>query len=116
VEKSVEVARKEGAGILAHGCTAMGNDQVRFDVSIRSLGDFEIQARAEVAIACRSEPPPGSVSAMAARTAPVAMRGSQCACCAGVPCATRSLDTTTCPPSAPARLIQPRASSSVSAA
>lgn len=33
----VEVARKEGAKYIAHGCTAKGNDQVRFDVSINAL-------------------------------------------------------------------------------
>ncbi len=33
----VDVARKEGAEFIAHGCTAKGNDQVRFDVSIAAL-------------------------------------------------------------------------------
>ncbi|MFP4545255.1 MAG: argininosuccinate synthase [Methanomassiliicoccales archaeon] len=33
----VEVANKEGARYIAHGCTAKGNDQVRFEVSINSL-------------------------------------------------------------------------------
>jgi len=33
----VEVARKEGADAVAHGCTGKGNDQVRFDVSIAAL-------------------------------------------------------------------------------
>lgn len=33
----VDVARKEGAQSIAHGCTAKGNDQVRFDVSIGAL-------------------------------------------------------------------------------
>ncbi len=37
VKKLVEVARKEGASFIAHGCTAKGNDQVRFDVSIGAL-------------------------------------------------------------------------------
>ena len=36
-------------------------------------------------MSCRSEPPLGSVSAMAARTSPVAIRGSQRSCCSGVP-------------------------------
>ncbi|MBI3271151.1 MAG: argininosuccinate synthase [Planctomycetes bacterium] len=44
VEKCVEVARREGAGIIAHGCTGMGNDQVRFDISVRALGNFELLA------------------------------------------------------------------------
>lgn len=33
----VEVARKEGATMVAHGCTGKGNDQVRFEVSIAAL-------------------------------------------------------------------------------
>jgi len=33
----VKVAHKEGAGYVAHGCTGKGNDQVRFEVTIRSL-------------------------------------------------------------------------------
>ena len=37
VKKLVEAAESEGAGAIAHGCTAKGNDQVRFDVGIRSL-------------------------------------------------------------------------------
>jgi len=35
--KLVEVANKEGASAVAHGCTGKGNDQVRFEVTIRSL-------------------------------------------------------------------------------
>ncbi|MBQ7702402.1 MAG: argininosuccinate synthase [Candidatus Methanomethylophilaceae archaeon] len=37
VKKLVEVAQREGAKYIAHGCTAKGNDQVRFDVGIISL-------------------------------------------------------------------------------
>jgi len=33
----VEVARKEGATLVAHGCTGKGNDQVRFDLSTTGL-------------------------------------------------------------------------------
>jgi argininosuccinate synthase len=33
----VEVAAKEGATMVAHGCTGKGNDQVRFEVSIGAL-------------------------------------------------------------------------------
>lgn len=33
----VDVAKKEGAVAVAHGCTGKGNDQVRFDVSIKAL-------------------------------------------------------------------------------
>lgn len=37
VKKLVEIAHEEGAKYIAHGCTAKGNDQVRFDVGIVSL-------------------------------------------------------------------------------
>ena len=33
----VEIAQFENAGIIAHGCTGKGNDQVRIDVSARAL-------------------------------------------------------------------------------
>ncbi|WP_099223511.1 argininosuccinate synthase [Listeria costaricensis] len=36
-KKLVEVARKEGATAIAHGCTGKGNDQVRFEVAIHAL-------------------------------------------------------------------------------
>jgi len=35
--KLVEVAESEGASAVAHGCTGKGNDQVRMDVTVRSL-------------------------------------------------------------------------------
>lgn len=35
--KTVEVAEKEGATAIAHGCTGKGNDQIRFDVTMRAL-------------------------------------------------------------------------------
>jgi argininosuccinate synthase len=35
--KTVEVAEKEGASAIAHGCTGKGNDQIRFDVTMRAL-------------------------------------------------------------------------------
>ncbi|MGB9660158.1 MAG: argininosuccinate synthase [Nitrososphaerales archaeon] len=35
--KLVEVAEKEGAFAVAHGCTGKGNDQVRFEVTIKAL-------------------------------------------------------------------------------
>lgn len=38
----VEIAKKEEANILAHACTGKGNDQVRFDVTIKALaGDIK---------------------------------------------------------------------------
>ena len=43
----VEVARKEGASAVAHGCTGKGNDQVRFDVTTAALGpDLKVIAPA----------------------------------------------------------------------
>jgi argininosuccinate synthase len=40
-----ELARKLGAKAVAHGCTAAGNDQVRFEVALRTLApDLEILA------------------------------------------------------------------------
>jgi len=45
VAKMVEIAEKENATGLAHGCTGKGNDQVRFDVTIGSLApDLKIIA------------------------------------------------------------------------
>ena len=35
--KMVEIADKQGATGLAHGCTGKGNDQVRFDISLGAL-------------------------------------------------------------------------------
>lgn len=43
-QKVVEVAKKEGAKALAHGCTGKGNDQVRFDVTMRSCSTLPIIA------------------------------------------------------------------------
>jgi argininosuccinate synthase len=35
--KLVEVAQKERADAVAHGCTGKGNDQVRFDITVKAL-------------------------------------------------------------------------------
>jgi argininosuccinate synthase len=35
--KAVQVANREGATSIAHGCTGKGNDQIRFDVTMRAL-------------------------------------------------------------------------------
>lgn len=35
--KLVDVAKSEGSSIISHGCTGKGNDQARFDVTIKSL-------------------------------------------------------------------------------
>src|SRR5882757_6431951 len=37
VKHLVAAAKKHGAGIVAHGCTGKGNDQVRFEAGISSL-------------------------------------------------------------------------------
>ena len=42
--KMLEVAAREGADALAHGCSGKGNDQVRFDVSLRAGSDLPIIA------------------------------------------------------------------------
>lgn len=44
VKHMVQLARTLGTAHVAHGCTAAGNDQFRFDQSIRSLGDLTIVA------------------------------------------------------------------------
>lgn len=44
VERSLAIADRVGTKTFAHGCTGMGNDQVRFDQSVRSLGDYDIIA------------------------------------------------------------------------
>ena len=33
----VEIAKKEGADAIAHGCTGKGNDQVRFELAVKRL-------------------------------------------------------------------------------
>jgi argininosuccinate synthase len=43
----VEIARREGAQAVAHGCTGKGNDQVRFDVATAALAP-ELQVVAPV--------------------------------------------------------------------
>ena len=45
VKHLVEAAREHGGGIVAHGCTGKGNDQVRFEVGFASLApDLEVLA------------------------------------------------------------------------
>ena len=43
-QKVVDVAKKENADALAHGCTGKGNDQVRFDVTMRASSRLPIIA------------------------------------------------------------------------
>ena len=48
-KKLVEIAALEDAGMIAHGCTGKGNDQVRMDVSARALNpDLKVVAPARV--------------------------------------------------------------------
>jgi len=44
VQKSLEWCDALGTRAFAHGCTGMGNDQVRFDLTAKALGDYEIVA------------------------------------------------------------------------
>lgn len=46
-KKLVEIAHKNGATTIAHGCTGKGNDQVRFEVAIAAL-DPELKVIAPV--------------------------------------------------------------------
>jgi argininosuccinate synthase len=43
-EKVLEIAKKEKVTALAHGCSGKGNDQVRFDITLRSGSDLPIIA------------------------------------------------------------------------
>ncbi|MDJ0758617.1 MAG: argininosuccinate synthase [Woeseiaceae bacterium] len=44
-QKLAEIATERGATTVAHGCTAAGNDQVRFEVALRTLNpDLDILA------------------------------------------------------------------------
>ena len=36
-KRLVEIAKAEGADAICHGCTGKGNDQVRFELSIKAL-------------------------------------------------------------------------------
>lgn len=44
VEAALKRADELGATAIAHGCTGMGNDQVRFDLAVKALGDYTIVA------------------------------------------------------------------------
>lgn len=44
VEAALARAAELGTKAIAHGCTGMGNDQVRFDLAVKALGDYEIVA------------------------------------------------------------------------
>lgn len=44
VRLSLQLCDELGTRHFAHGCTGMGNDQLRFDQTVRSLGDYDIHA------------------------------------------------------------------------
>jgi len=44
VEAALKRAAELGTHAIAHGCTGMGNDQVRFDLTVKALGDYAIVA------------------------------------------------------------------------
>jgi argininosuccinate synthase len=44
VDAALKRADELGTKAIAHGCTGMGNDQVRFDLTVKALGDYEIVA------------------------------------------------------------------------
>ncbi|MFC0677847.1 argininosuccinate synthase [Lysobacter korlensis] len=44
VEAALRRCAELGTNAVAHGCTGMGNDQVRFDLAVKALGDYRILA------------------------------------------------------------------------
>ncbi len=44
VKSCLQLCDQLGTKHFGHGCTGMGNDQLRFDQTVRSLGDYEIHA------------------------------------------------------------------------
>lgn len=68
----VEIAEKENANIIAHGCTGKGNDQVRFEVGMKTLNpdlqiiaplrDWEFKSREEEIIYAKENNIPISVN------------------------------------------------------
>lgn len=44
VDAALARAAELGTNAIAHGCTGMGNDQVRFDLAVKSQGDYRIVA------------------------------------------------------------------------
>jgi len=44
VDAAIARANELGTRAIAHGCTGMGNDQVRFDLAVKALGDYQIVA------------------------------------------------------------------------
>ena len=44
VDAALARAQALGTNAIAHGCTGMGNDQVRFDLAVKASGDYRIVA------------------------------------------------------------------------
>jgi argininosuccinate synthase len=44
VKESLKLCDELGTKYFAHGCTGMGNDQLRFDLTVKALGDYVIIA------------------------------------------------------------------------
>ncbi|SDQ24115.1 argininosuccinate synthase [Pseudoxanthomonas sp. CF125] len=44
VDAALARAKELGTNAIAHGCTGMGNDQVRFDLAVKASGDYLIVA------------------------------------------------------------------------
>jgi len=44
VDAALRRAAEIGTRVIGHGCTGMGNDQVRFDLAVKAAGDYEIVA------------------------------------------------------------------------
>ena len=71
----VDVAQREGADAVAHGCTGKGNDQVRFDVTFQTLApDLKIIAPVREGMGLtrtrRSTTPPSTASDPVSKEAP----------------------------------------------
>ena len=67
-KRLVEIARKEGATAICHGATGKGNDQIRFELTIKALapdlkiiaawrdGKWTMQSREDEIAYCKSHP------------------------------------------------------------
>jgi argininosuccinate synthase len=54
-KRVVEIALKEGADAIAHGCTGKGNDQVRFELTIKLRPNMKISRLEIMGIKPREE-------------------------------------------------------------
>ena len=82
-KKLVEIAKKEGADAICHGCTGKGNDQVRFETCIRALDpELEIIAPVRHKSLCTG---PGNHRSLARMGHQEPRRGDRL--CRGAPCA-----------------------------